>query len=264
VSAPDPAQTLLAELPRLLRLAERLAPAGIEPEDLVQDVVERAWRSRAGFRGQALASTWLHRILVNRAADLARRGAARGEPAVPLDPSEGGPADAGEVPPWVFELDDPALVAERAENRALLRRALSRLEPADRTAIVLFDGEEMSAAEIGEIIRASPAAVHKRVQRARWRLARELSRGEREPPPRAAGDSCRHALGSAAAYLEGRLEAEERARVDEHLRGCTRCPPIVQALVGLRAALRAPDADAELPPAFVEELLARVNAGPPV
>jgi len=234
MDAGELAVRLQAELPRLRRLAERLAPAGVEPEDLVQDVVERAWRARGSFRAQAQASTWLHRILVNRAADLARRGGARPR-SVALEGEE------VDLLAWAGELGDPALLAQRAEDRALLRAALSRLAPGDRTVLVLFDGEEMEAAQIGQILGIGAEAVHKRVQRARWRLARELAAGERAPA--AAGPpppSCRVALARAGDYLEDRLEAEERARVDAHLRGCERCPPLVQALVGLRAALRAP------------------------
>ncbi|MHB8657594.1 MAG: sigma factor [Solirubrobacteraceae bacterium] len=53
-------ELLLGELPRLLRLVRRLTPPGVDAEDLTQDVVERAWRSRSSYRAGALASTWLH------------------------------------------------------------------------------------------------------------------------------------------------------------------------------------------------------------
>jgi RNA polymerase sigma factor (sigma-70 family) len=238
MSAAEHPDQLESELPRLRRLARRLAPPGVDPEDLVQDVVERAWRSRESFRGEAGLSTWLHRILVNRVVDLGRRTAAR-PPSVAIE-------DRQDPPDWALELGDPELIAQRAEDSALLRLALSHLEPSDRTALVLFDAEEMTAAQIAEIVGSSAAAVHKRVQRARWRLARELAEAEAGGQPgarrRAAGapppPACRMALSHAGDYLEGLLDEREQARVDLHLRGCERCPPAVQALVGLRVALR--------------------------
>jgi RNA polymerase sigma factor (sigma-70 family) len=233
---------LLAELPRLRRLSHRLTPPGVDAEDLAQDVLERAWRSRLEFRGVSVPSTWLHRIMVNRAADLARRGSRVGSEAV--------------EDYLLVEIDDPAAVLARAEDEAELRGALSRLRPEDRTALVLFDGEGLTAAEVGEVCGVSAAAVHKRVQRARWRLARELS--EPTTPPAACGlpsEACRNARHQASDYLDGRLDGPSEATVDRHLRHCTRCPPLVQALVGLRAALRS-GAEARAP----TELLRAVRA----
>lgn len=69
-----------AELPRLQRLARRVACGTTDPDDLVEDTLERAWRSRDRFRADSTAPTWLHRILVNRAIDLCRRA---GQIAVP-------------------------------------------------------------------------------------------------------------------------------------------------------------------------------------
>lgn len=39
------------------------------------------------------------------------------------------------------------------------------------------------------------------------------------------------------AYLDGLLSSGAQAQVDEHLRSCRACPPRVQALTGIRAAL---------------------------
>ena len=58
---------LVDEAPRLLRLARRLAPDGIDPLDLVQDTAERAWRAREQLDERADATAWLRRILVTAA-----------------------------------------------------------------------------------------------------------------------------------------------------------------------------------------------------
>lgn len=164
------------ELPRLRRAASRIAPAGWEPDDLVQDVLERAWRSREVFRGDARLSTWLHRILINRVTDLGAR-----------------------------------------------------------MVLVLHDGEGWSAAQITQLNGWSSAAVYKRIQRARLRLIEALSEttgvivGQRQ--------ECRDARRHLGQYLDGTLEVRIMETVDEHLQSCRDCPPLAQALVGLRAAL---------------------------
>ena len=140
----------------------------------------------------------------------------------------------------------PGLLA-RAADAAALREALSRLSPEDRTVLVLRDGEDLPAGEVAGLMGIGTEAVHKRLQRGRLRLAGELdlARGMplEDPPP----ETCRHARLHVSAYLDDRLEKPVREQVDRHLRGCRRCPPLVQAVVGLREAL-AEHPETEVPP----------------
>lgn len=222
---------LIGEIPRLRRLAYRLSPPGIEPDDLLQDVLERAWRARARFHGHSALATWLYRIMTNRAADLARKRRL-------VRPS-------GEVDdPEQFEIGDALAVIERAEDAALLRCALSRLDPMDRAVLVLRDGEDWTAVEVAEGCGLSVEAVHKRLRRARLRLARELASDDLPAVPSSPGTECRRARMAASAYLDGALDQATHRAVDEHLRQCIHCPPLLQALVGVREALRSLDAPA--------------------
>lgn len=218
-------QEIVRATPRVLRLAQRLAPEATDPEDLVQDVLERAWRSRTSFRGEASATTWLHRILVNRAADIATRARPT---LVDLDVIR-------DEELLDLEVDDPALVLQRAADAEALRAALSRLQPLDRTVLVLHDGGGWSGSEIGETCAISADAAHKRLQRARLRLAREI--GEEPTVPDAETSACHEARAAASDYLDGRVDRPTRELVETHLTCCTRCPPLVQALVGLRSTL---------------------------
>jgi RNA polymerase sigma-70 factor (ECF subfamily) len=229
------------EIPSLMRLGVRLTPPQVDQEDLVQDVLERAWRSRDSYREGSSISTWLYRIMVNRAIDLARRASG-----APVEQS----SSDREVE--AVEIRDPAAVIERAADAAALRAALSRLAPEDRTVLVLRDGENVSVGDVAEMMGTSTDAVHKRLQRGRLRLAEELdsSSGERLPGDTPA--SCLQARLHVSAYLDDRLDGTTRDEVDEHLRSCTRCPPLVQAVVGLKESLgRQPEAD-ELFPADLD------------
>ncbi len=77
----DLASALCSQAPRLRRLVHRLLGLranGHELDDLVQDVLLKAWQARASFRGEATLSTWLTRIaMTTTASHVRRRGIAR-------------------------------------------------------------------------------------------------------------------------------------------------------------------------------------------
>ena len=63
---------------------------------------------------------------------------------------------------------------ERGERVAAVQAAVAAL-PADlREALVLFEFEELSQAEIAAVLRTTPKAVESRVSRARKRLRKSL------------------------------------------------------------------------------------------
>lgn len=220
------AAAISTELPRLHRLARRVACITTDPDDLVQDTLERAWRSRDRFRAESTAATWLHRILVNRAIDLCRR--ARQNALTGLDTIDDEHLlDLG--------IDDPVAVIAAAEDTARLRVALSRLAPDERMILVLHEGEGWSARRIGEICGLPTATVHKRLQRGRVRLLGVLAGtvgGGGRPP-----ESCRPARSGASDYVDGLLDDAQVRELEAHIESCIRCPALVQALLGLKAAL---------------------------
>lgn len=239
-------QELAEDASRLLRLARRLAPDGVEPEDLVQDAFERAWRSRESFRGSAAPRTWLYAILVNRARDLIR------SPSPAVEPFD------DELALLDVLVDDPAAVVARAEAEDELRAALATLPPEERTAVALHDGEGWTAAEVARVSACSLDAAHKRIQRGRYRLADALAgRADGARPPRAP-HTCRSARLAASAFLDGDLAGEDAVEVEEHLRGCDYCPPVVQSLVGIRAALL--EARTDVPRSLLKRLERTLDA----
>jgi RNA polymerase sigma-70 factor (ECF subfamily) len=231
-------QALVAEMPRLARLGHRLTPTGMDEQDLVQDVLERAWRSRSGYREDARLSTWLHTIMVNRMNDLARRSGAS-------------PVAREEVDFDVcaVAVDDPEAIQQRAADAAELRSALSTLSAEDRTVLVLCDGEDWTARETAELLGSGAEAVHKRLQRGRLKLATALAEAGADSGGGRAPESCRAARDAVSDYIDDRLEPPDRELVDRHLRECRRCPPVAQAVVGVREAMNQHPGD-EVPPSL--------------
>jgi len=146
---------------RLFMLLLRLLGDRSEAEDVAQEVMLRAWRGIARFRGQSSYFTWLYRIAVNEAnRALEQRGR---RPA-------GASISADELQLPASPADDPSRQAENSELRRALGRALAELPPPLRTAIVLRDVEGLSTQEAAEIAGVGQAAFKSRLHQARLRI----------------------------------------------------------------------------------------------
>jgi RNA polymerase sigma-70 factor (ECF subfamily) len=144
---------------RLYRLARRMTRSQDAARDLVQDTFLRVARSPESVpAGAASEEAWLVRILVNICRDQWRRKARfeRAEGAGVIDVSSA-PASSHET----------ALVA-----RTTIWDALRKLPPRRRAAIVLYELEDVSMADIAALLGVSTVTV-------RWHLSvgrKQLSR----------------------------------------------------------------------------------------
>ncbi|WP_448205247.1 sigma-70 family RNA polymerase sigma factor [Azospirillum sp. sgz302134] len=148
-------------LTRSLSLALRIAGNAHDAEEVVQDAFLQVWRNADGWRGdRALFTTWLYRIVVNRALTSRRR---RG-----FAPME----EAAEIP-------SPLPGAEEAvEERQLARSvdsAIAALPERQRAALSLCVYEELSCAEAAKVLQVSVSAMESLLVRAR-RVLRETLR----------------------------------------------------------------------------------------
>ncbi len=167
-----------------------------DAEDLVQETYLRAWKSYAGFRGKSSVRTWLYRIATNTCLTALegrqRRPLPSGLGTSASDPGEE-IIERGEVP-WLEPLpdgpDDPtdpsSIVGTRESVRLAFIAALQHLSPRQRAVLVLRDVLQWKAAEVGEAIGASTAAVNSLLQRARAQLD---AVGPSEDQPLAAPES---------------------------------------------------------------------------
>jgi RNA polymerase sigma-70 factor (ECF subfamily) len=107
---------------RLRQVALRITRDASAAEDVVQNALEQALRHRATFRGDAKASTWLHRIVVNQAL-MWRRSEGRRRTRL----AEIAEASFDATEPAPAPLDE--LLAR--ERREWVQRALRTLHPED-------------------------------------------------------------------------------------------------------------------------------------
>jgi RNA polymerase sigma-70 factor (ECF subfamily) len=143
-------QRCAAEAARILRRHH-------DAEEVVQEAMARAWRSRGSCRSPEAPLAWCLQITRNEAFRLISRQAGR-VASEPLDPS-------GEV------ADEDAVAApERALVRVDIDRALQELSPHERTLIALRYDEGCSHPQIARRLQVPEATVRVRLHRAHKRL----------------------------------------------------------------------------------------------
>lgn len=158
----DFARLVAAEMPALLRFAIRLTGDAEAAEEVVQEALFRAARARESFRGEASLRTWLLRIVIHAFRDGLTAGRRRASEAL----SE--------------ELADPRQpLPERASLEAELRERIaghvSNLPARQREVLLLTAYEQLSPAEIAEVLSITVANVHVNLHHARARLKELLA-----------------------------------------------------------------------------------------
>lgn len=140
--------------------------------DTAQETFVRVYQNRAKFDTGQRFSTWLYAIATNLVKDRYRHRTRH--PQVSLDAeNEAAGGDFRESLPGQQPTPGETLASqERAE---IVRRAVAALPDELRTPLILSEYEELSHAEIGEILHCSPKAVETRIYRARKQLRVALS-----------------------------------------------------------------------------------------
>lgn len=144
-------------------------------EDAVAEVFTVAWRRIGAVPAGSEALLWLYgvarRVVAHEWRAVGRRSRlVRRARAVSVEPASAGP-----------ELQ----LVERAEYR-MIRQAASQLRPEEREILMLTVWEELSHAEVGQVLGISDGAVKQRLHRARRKLARAYvaldSKDDGQPP----------------------------------------------------------------------------------
>ncbi len=136
-------------------------------EDLGQEVFVKAYRALASYDPARKFASWLFKIAHNAALDHLRRGELQ---TVPLEAGEDDRPDLAEVLVDAGA-EDPEAAAGRRDLGRHLDRAIGRLRPEYRAAIVLRFQEGLSYQEIAEELGQPIGTVKTNLHRARKALA---------------------------------------------------------------------------------------------
>jgi RNA polymerase sigma-70 factor (ECF subfamily) len=164
---------------RLVGVLTHLIGKVDEAEDLTQDVFLRIYRARKGYKPKAKFSTWLFTIANNLAMNHLR---SRGRnPAQAMGMGMGFDGASG-TQTGLRPLEDQAIAREgtpSAQMRSVelsdvVREALDILGEDQKLAVLLNKFEDMSYADIAEVMGRSEAAVKSLLARARTHLREQL------------------------------------------------------------------------------------------
>lgn len=155
---------------RVITVLEHLVGQRELAEDLAQDVFLRVYRARKRYVPGAKFSTWLFTITNNVARNAHRSRSRRHEVQITA-------RDSGAM--GVRTLEQMAMAAsglmptrqlDRVEMAEIVRMAMESLNERQRMAVLLSKFEEMSYADIANVMELSPQAIKSLLSRARCKL----------------------------------------------------------------------------------------------
>lgn len=139
--------------------------------DLAQETFVRVFESRHRYRAQAKFSTWLFTIASNLSRNYIRWQQRHPTVALDMTTNEGGSL----VDSLPSENESPSATAERTDLAVALREQVHALPHDLKTAVLLFEYEDLSYEDIASVLRCSKKAVETRLYRARAILRESLS-----------------------------------------------------------------------------------------
>jgi RNA polymerase sigma-70 factor (ECF subfamily) len=151
-------------VPRVYQFALRLTGDAHLADDLTQETLLRAWDRRGQLRELQCARAWLLRIAANVWRDHCRRSVLRDGPRQPMTEEAVSPRKS------------PGHEAELRDEVRLVLEALDGLPPRQREVLYLAACEEMSLAEIADVLEISTDAAKASLSAARKQM-RERLRG---------------------------------------------------------------------------------------
>ena len=164
---------MIRQAPKLLQYLIRSLQDEADAADLAQESFVRVYQHRAKFNPSQRFSTWLYAIASNLVRDRYRHRSRH--PQVRLD-GEKNAANESFLESLEEPRPTPADGMEAEERFATIRSAVQALPEDLRLALILFEYEELSQAEIAEVLDCSPKAVETRLYRARRQLRERLGR----------------------------------------------------------------------------------------
>jgi len=144
-----------------------------DAEDITQDVFLEAFRSLASFRNDSKVATWLYRITVNRSLNLLKKKK-RSAFIQSFDQLFSKTAKDAEQINDLTPSSQESL--EKGQQLEILRDTIDRLPENQRIAFTLSKYEELSYADIAEVMKTSVSAVESLIFRARKNVINRIEK----------------------------------------------------------------------------------------
>ena len=144
-----------------------------DAEDITQDVFLEAFRALATFRNDSKIATWLYRITVNRSLNLLKK---KKRSAFIQSFDQLFSATAKDVELINDQTPTSQESMEEAQQLDILHATIDKLPENQRIAFTLNKYEELSYAEIAEVMKISVSAVESLIFRARRSVISRIER----------------------------------------------------------------------------------------
>ena len=158
----------------IYRVVYRMTGNQQDAEELVQEVLLRAYKSLGRFEMRSNFSTWLYRIAINRTLDFlsARKTQMQSQDAFQIadDPN---PEDNRQVR-VPSPSPDPERIVLSGEVKNHVAQAMTLLTPVERVAFIMRHMEGRSIEEIGQALNLKASAAKNSVFRAVQKLRQQL------------------------------------------------------------------------------------------
>jgi RNA polymerase sigma-70 factor, ECF subfamily len=181
---------LAALIPSMRAFARSLCMNSVHGDDLAQDGLLKAWKSRASYTPGTNLKAWTFMIIRNQFLSEKRRSWRQCS------------LDQGVAEQTLVAVSDPSAALELND----LRCAMACLPVEQREALVLIGAAGMSYEDVSEICGVAVGTVKSRVSRARVRLQEILESGDFESDDIRGGDAMA-AIFAQVDYLRMRVAA---------------------------------------------------------
>lgn len=142
-------------------LALRMLKNREEAEEVSQDTFLKVYKALSKFKGDSKLSTWVYRVAYNSCLDRIKKNK-KGHLEIEID-------SFSEYP--LKTLDNALETMELEEQQTTIRDCLQKLNGKDAFLLTLFYFEELSLAEISQVVNLAPNTVKVSIHRARKKLA---------------------------------------------------------------------------------------------
>jgi RNA polymerase sigma-70 factor (ECF subfamily) len=166
---------------RIYNICYRFAGSGDDAQDLTQEVFIKMYRTLQSYdveRGAFM--TWVTTITRNLLVDHFRKS----KQDRITDSLDTAPSEHEDAMPLSDQIPDKTLPpdarVQSRETRETVHRALGKLSPELREAVILRDLQDMDYREIASVLRVPEGTVKSRINRGRAELARLLQRTYRQ------------------------------------------------------------------------------------
>ena len=166
---------------RIYNICYRFAGSADDAQDLTQEVFIKMYRTLNSYDVERSAfMTWVTTITRNLLVDHFRKS----KQDRVTDSIDAAPSEHEDATPLSDKIQDrtptPDASAQSRETRETVHRALQKLSPDLREAVILRDLQDMDYREIATVLHVPEGTVKSRINRGRAELARLLQRTYRQ------------------------------------------------------------------------------------